>query len=227
MRTSFFLVSAVLLVFPSPTLQAQTKDAPPTLMLQPGKLLVGEDLNQPFAKDWFANKGKWEVVDGAMRASEIADDMHAGVRRKPVSFKIAVVQFAFKLDGATMMSLSMNAEQGHVCRVRINPTGFAVIRDKDKVNSGKAVEMDTCKVEIKPGVWHTMVVEMAGKDMLARLDGKDVAFGSNDGLATAKASVGFTVKGDSVSFKTLRVYEGTPLKSWDETRAKLIAERKK
>jgi hypothetical protein len=68
---------------------------------------------------------------------------------------------------------------------------------------------------------------MAGKDMVARLDGKDVAFGSHDGLVVPKASVGFTVQGESVSFKNLRVYEGTPLKSWEETRAKLQAERKK
>jgi hypothetical protein len=228
MRTASLLtLAAALISIPSLTLQAQTKDAPPTLMLQPGKLLVSDDLNQPFGKDWFANKGKWDVVDGVMRASELPGDMHAAVRRKPVKFDSAVVQFAFKFDGATMGSLSMNAEQGHVCRVRFTPAGFTVIRDKDKTNSGKAIEMDTCKIDIKPGTWHTLVVEMAGKDMLARLDGKNVAFGSNPGLTTAKASVGFTVKGESISFKNLRVYEGTPMKSWEETRMKLAAERKK
>ncbi len=124
-----------------------------------------------------------------------------------------------------MASLSMNADQGHVCRVRFNPAGFTVIKDKN--NDGKPAELDTCKVEIKPGEWHTMVVEMNGKEMLARLDGKQVAFGSHDGLATPKASVGFTVKGDSVSFKNLRVYEGTLAKGWDAQKAKLLESRKK
>jgi hypothetical protein len=228
MRTvPFFILSALFVNIPSLTLQAQTKDAPKTLMLQPGKLVVSDELSQPFGKDWFANKGKWDVVDGVMRAAELPADMHAAVRRRNVKFDSAIVQFGFKFDGATMGSLSMNAEQGHVCRVRFTPTGFTIIRDKDKANSGKAIEMDTCKIDLKPGAWHTMVVEMAGKDMLARLDDKSVAFGSNPGLTTPKASVGFTVKGDSMSFKNLRVYEGTPLKSWDETRAKLTAERKK
>ena len=49
-----------------------------------------------------------------------------------VKFADAIVQFSFKFDGATMASLSMNAEKGHVCRVRFTPTGFTVIKDKDK-----------------------------------------------------------------------------------------------
>jgi hypothetical protein len=203
------------------------KDAPATLMLTPGKLLVSEDLKQPFAKDWFADKGKWEVVDGVMRASELSSDEHAAVRRKPVSFKSAIVQFGFKLDGATMASLSMNAERGHVCRVRFTPTGFTVIKDKDKSNNDKPAELDTCKVAIKSGEWHTFVVEMSGKEMLARLDGQHVAFGANDALTTPKASVGFTVKGDSASFKNLRVYEGTVAKDWEMQKAKLLEARKK
>lgn len=224
MRTFSILAFACL---GAPLHAGALKDAPATVMLQPGKLLVSEDLNQPFGKEWFANKGKWDVVDGVMRAAELSSDMHAGVRRRQVKFASAVVQFSFKLDGASMISLSMNAEKGHVCRVRISPDGFAVIRDKDKVNGGKVVEMDSCKVDIKPKEWHTMIVEMGGNEMVARLDGKNVAFGSNGGLTTPKASVGFTVKGDSASFKNLRVYEGTPMKSWDETKTKWLADRKK
>jgi hypothetical protein len=125
------------------------------------------------------------------------------------------------------MSLSMNAEKGHVCRVRITDAGFTVQRDKDKEKNDKPMVLDQSNVKIAPKEWHTMVVEMAGKDMLARLDGKEVAFGSNDGLTKTKHSVGFTVQGESVLFKNLRVYEGTPMKSWEETRAKLVAERKK
>ena len=44
-------------------------DAPATQLLQPGKLLVSEDLNQPFGKEWFGAKGKWDVVDGVMRGA--------------------------------------------------------------------------------------------------------------------------------------------------------------
>jgi hypothetical protein len=226
MRTSFFLAAAFIVVVT--TIHAGgPKNAPPTLMLTPGKLLVDEPLNKPFGKEWFAKPGKWEVIDGVTRGSERTEDMHAAVRRREVKFSSAVVQYQFKFDGATAMSLSMNAEKGHVCRVRVTTTGFSVIRDKDKEKNEKPAVLDQRNVKIAPKEWHSMVVEMNGKDMLARLDGKDIAFGSHDGLTMLKASVGFTVQGESVSFKNLRVYEGTPTKSWAETKAKLIAERKK
>ncbi len=202
------------------------KDAPPTLMLQPGKLLVGEDLNQPFGKEWFGKPGKWEVIDGVTRGSERSEDMHGAVRRRNVRFEHAIVQFQLRLEGAKLTTLSMNAEKGHVCRVKISTDGFSVVRDADKAKNEKPIVLDKRDIKIEPKVWHTLVVEMSGKDMLARLDGKEIAFGTHDGLLAPKASVGFTVQGESVSFKNLRVYEGTPLKSWDQTRAKLRAERK-
>lgn len=228
MRTSCWLVSAgVLFGFSSLTLQAQKADLPQTTMLTPGKLLVSEDLNQPFGKEWFGNPGKWEVVDGVLRGSERTEDMHGAVRRRTVKFDHGVVQFQFRLEGAKVTTLSMNAEKGHICRVKINTDGFSVVRDADKVKKDKPVVLDEVKMKIDPKVWHTMVVEMSGKDMLAKLDGKSIAFGSNDGLVATKHSVGFTVQGDSVSFKNLRVYEGTQMKSWEETKVKLNTERKK
>src|SRR5262245_20542079 len=119
MRMPFrLLLSLALFGFSSLTLQALNageKDAPQTLMLTTGKLIVNEDLNQPFSKDWFGNPGKWEVVDNVMRGSERTEDMHGAVRRRTVKFDSAVVQFQFRLEGAKMTTLSMNAEKGHVC----------------------------------------------------------------------------------------------------------------
>jgi hypothetical protein len=226
MRKCAFPVIAVILVS-VPLHAGSPKDAPQTLMLQPGKLLVSEDLNQPFGKEWFGKPGKWEVVDGAMRGSQVAADMHGAVRRREVKFTSAVVQLQFRLEGAKIIGLSMNAEKGHVCRVRLSSDGFTVMRDADKVKKDAAVVLGKSDVKIEPKVWHTLVVEMSGNEMLARLDGKHVAFGANEGLTTPKASVGLTVAGDGVSFKNLRVYEAELLKSWPDTKAKLTAEGKK
>ena len=227
MRTTTCYAAALILIYATLDAGAQPKDAPPTLMLTPSKLLVSEDLNQPFGKEWFAKPGKWEVVDGVLRGAERAEDMHGAVRRREVRFTSAVVQFSFRLEGAKAISLSMNAEKGHVCRVRILETGFTVQRDKDKEKNEKPVVLDQRDVKIAPKEWHTMIVEMSGKDMLAKLDGKHIAFGSHDGLMTPKASVGFTVQGSSASFKNLRVYEGTLATGWELQRAKLLEQRKK
>src|ERR1043165_7619232 len=151
MRPCCFLLMAGLLVS-FPLYADAPKDVPATVMLQPGKLLVSEDLNQPFGKEWFGNPGKWEVVDGVMRGAERSEDMHAAVRRRNVKFTSAVVQFQFRLEGAKQMSLSMNGEKGHVCRVKINTESFSVVRDADKVAKEKPVVLEEIKVSIEPKV---------------------------------------------------------------------------
>ena len=227
MRHALCLALPVFLLATLAAGAGEPKTAPATLMLTPGKLLVDEPLNMPLGKSWFAKPGKWEIVDGVLRGSERTEDMHGAVRRREVKFSSAVVEFSFKLDGARLTTLSMNAEKGHVCRVKISADGFSVVRDADKVKAEKPVVLDKRDVKIAPKEWHTMVVEMSGKDILARLDGKETAFGTHDGLAALKASVGFTVQGESVSFKNLRVYEGTLTKDWESQRSKLLEQRKK
>ena len=204
--------------------QEAAKEAP-TSMLQRGKLILSDDLTKP-GPGWQGKNGTWEVVGGAWRGAERTEDMHGAVRRHPAAFERAVIQYAFKLTGARQTSLSLNAAKGHVCRVIIRPTGFTVQKDKDKKTGEKGKALDTCDVTITPGEWHTLVVELSGKEMLARLDGKHVAYGSSDGLDVPKANLGFTVSGASASFKELRVWEGTPAPGWDAARAKLLAGRK-
>src|SRR5262245_29464200 len=89
------------------------------LLTQPGKLLYRADLNKAFDADWRAAKGKWQVVDGAMKGAELPSDSHNAAARRAVPFKDGVVQFDFKLDGAKALHLSINADKGHLCRVII------------------------------------------------------------------------------------------------------------
>ena len=205
--------------------------APPqTVMLTTGKVLLDDPLNAALGKEWKVGKGKWEAVDGVIRGAELKDDMHGAVARRNISVKDAVIAFQFKLDGAMTISLSLNGAKGHVCRVRINPKGVTVQKDDQDGKNGpdKAAVLDTATADIKPGEWHTLVVELHGPDILATLDGKHTAFGTHDAIAKEKANLGLTVAGETASFKGLKVYEATgTVKDWDATRAKLLAERKK
>jgi hypothetical protein len=210
------------------TTAAEPAKEPRTLLTERGKLLFSDDLNQPLGREWRAAKGKWEVVDGAVRGTELKADMHVAVTRHAMDFRNVVIQYSFKLDGTGMTTLSINASKGHLCRVLVTPTGFTVRKDDtDKMGPDQAVVFETRNVAIKPGEWHTLLIEIHGKEMLASLDGKELAFGEHEALDQAKANFGFTVRGESASFKDLRVWEALPNKNWEATKARLLEARKK
>jgi hypothetical protein len=202
--------------------------AAPTLMVERAKVVFLDEFNQKPAAPWQAGKGKWEVVDGALRGSELKSDMHGATLRRDVSFKNAVFQYQFKFDVARQTSFSVNGVKGHLCRVVITPTGFTVQKDSTDHGATNKVEvLDRKAVAIKPGVWHSIIIELNGKEMLASLDGEHVAFGSHDALANPKGNIGLTVAGESVSFKDFKMWEAEPKGDWEAMRAKLVAGRGK
>ena len=214
-----FVVAALSAADPPP--------APKTLMTESGKLLFSDDLARPPGKEWRVAKGKWEPADGGLRGSERKSDMHGAVMRHAMPFRDVVIQYAFRLDGARQTTLSINKAKGHLCRVLVNKAGLTVRKDdSDHDGPDKAVTFETRKTPIEPGTWHTLVVELHGKEMAATLDGEHVAFGGHDALDVDKANFGLTVAGESASFKDLRVWEATPKKDREAAKAKLSAGRK-
>ncbi|MCI0464027.1 MAG: hypothetical protein L0Z62_44400 [Gemmataceae bacterium] len=217
------LVCCALMVVPFGARAQQAPDLE-TVMTRRGKVLVSAAFDRPPGKGWLQKKGTWEIVDKAIRASERADDEHAAVMRYPLSFHNAVIQFSFKLDGANGGSLSINGASGHVCRVLIRPTGISVKKDRDKKTPGdKGAILGSCSVAIKPGVWHTLLVELHGTEMVACLDGKHFAIGKHNAIDVPKTNFGLTVSGQSMSFKNLHVWEAQPNPGWEATRARLLA----
>jgi hypothetical protein len=206
---------------------ADSAAEPKTLLAERGKLLFSDDLNAKPAAEWRVAKGKWEASDGALHGEELAADKHPGVVRHALKFKDVVIQYSFKLDGAKQTTFSINDEKEHVARVLIRPNGFTVQKDDhDHDGPDKAVVFKAIQAPIKEGEWHTMVIEILGQEMLGSLDGKKVGFGSHELIGTEKANFGFTVNGQSVAVKNLRIWEALPNKSWAETKAKLASAAK-
>lgn len=219
-----FLVSSALTFI---ALAAEPTPDAPTLMTERGKLLFQDDFSKPLSAEWRTAKGKWEVVDGAIRGAELKEDMHGAVTRRSLPLQNAIIQYSFKLDGTKQTSLSINDAGGHLCRVLINATGFSVRKDDhDHTGPDKAVLLEARTTPIKPGEWHTVVVEMYGSEMLARIDGREVAFGSHDAIAGSKTNFGLTVAGEFASFKDFRIWEALPSKGWEAKKAELIKARK-
>lgn len=220
--TRALLLPAGLLLLAASVQAADPLSGPKTLLTERGELLLRDDFNQPLSAEWRAAKGKWEAVAGAVRGSEIKSDMHAAAARRAVPFHNAVIQYSFRLDGARQTTLSINKTKGHLCRVLMTPTSLTVRKDdSDKAGPDKAATLQTRTVALKPGEWHTLVIELYGPTMLASLDGKEVAFGDHPALDVPKANLGLTVSGEAVSFKDLRVWQALPNKNWEATKARL------
>ena len=232
MRPINILTAAMLLVVCAPFATAAepadtSTDQPKTLLAERGKLIVSDDLKQPLGAGWRVGKGKWEVADGAIRSSELAADAHGAVARYDLKFDDAVIQYSFKLDGAKTTTLSINTTKGHLCRVLITPNGLSIRKDDmDKKGPDKAVVLQENKQPIAAGQWHTLVVEIRGQELLTSLDGQPVALGEHEAIAAMKANFGLTVAGESVSFKSLRVYEALPNPNWPATKTQLQAKLK-
>src|SRR4051812_7938431 len=187
----------------------------PTVMTVRGKELFRDSLGQSLGNGWVTAKGDWKVVDGAIQGTERPADMHAAAARHPLKFHNAVIQYSFKLDGAKATHLSLNDAKGHVCRVMITPQEISLRKDDhDKTGPDKAALLQTRKVAIEPGRWHTLLVKLQGPEMLARIDDETVAYGSNTGIDVEKTNLGLIVSGVSVSLKNLVIWEAQPNAGW-------------
>ena len=123
-----------------------------------------------------------------------------------------MIAYDVKFDGAKTTSLSINGPKDHLARIIVSPTRFAVQRDdQDHDGPDKAVVFLTKPVELAPGTWHTVVLEMVGDTMVGTLDGKIEGHGSDPTFAAKeKMTPGFTVAGESASFRNVRIYTAKP-----------------
>ncbi|MBI3881870.1 MAG: hypothetical protein HY301_17625 [Verrucomicrobia bacterium] len=217
------LTSLLLVAGLAATAVFAAEELPKTLMTERGKLVFSDDLNQTA---WTAGKGKWEIAEGAMKGAELKADMHGAVARHQMKFQDAVIQYDVRLDGCKTTTLSINDAKEHVARVMITPAGFRAQKDDhDHDGPDKAKPFNQVATPMKPGTWHTVVVEIKGEEMVATIDGKS-SHGSDPLIGTAKANFGFTVAGESASFRNLRVWEANANPAWEQNK-KLISAVKK
>ncbi len=202
----------------------QPKPSTAPVMAMAGKLLFSDDFSA-IAGDWRHPMGDWEAKDGVLKGAELAKDDHGAVFKRKLPFKNAIIEFSFKLDGAKGISLSIDDEKEHVCRMSMNAAGFTVQKDDhDHDGPDKGMQFDRLSTEFKAGEWYTARIEILGDEMLGQI-GEEIGFGSHELIGTDKAKLGFTVAGQSAEFKDLKVWEALPNEGWEKMRRRL--ERKK
>jgi hypothetical protein len=214
MKISLFLIS--LAAF---SLTASAVDS--AFLAIPGAVIYQSKLDTAPAAPWKAAKGKWELVEAALRGSEIAEDKHGAVTRLPNKLQDFVIEYEFKFEGARSTSLSINATKDHMARIMITPA-FVTIQKDDNDHEGpdKAAVFARFATVLSVGIWHKVRLEMVGDSMLGKVDDL-VAWGSNDLFKSAKTAPGFTVGGQSVDFRNLTIRQASLNPRWETVKATL------
>lgn len=200
---------------------------PKTWMAVRGPLLLKDDFNEPPEKEWKIMAPVWETVDGVLKATHtppIATN-HGPVMQRQLTMKTVVVQVEIKLEGKAHAVLHFNKANGHLCRALLTPEAFYIIRRDSGADKGTRLE--TSESPIAPGLWHTLVVELAGNEMVATLDGGKPLIGRRDDLDQDKTALLLEAGGGTAWFRNLRVWQGLPNKDWEVTRATLEAAKKR
>lgn len=214
---------------------AEVPPAAKPLLTTPGKLVFSEDFNQvPHERDkqnktrggWQSGKGKWEVKDGVLVGAEKPEEHHGAMLTKPrLAFHDAVVQVSFRLDGAQGITLDANSQAlGRIIAASVSSTELTLARSL--AGGDKLEVLDKVPLKLETGAWHVLLLEMQGNEVVASVDGKQPAFGAGERIDVDKTSVQLRIRGESVAFKDLRVWEATPAATWEATKSKLLRERK-
>jgi hypothetical protein len=191
------------------------------MLAVPGKVLFESKLDGPLSDPWKSAKGAWDNVGGVLRGSEKPEDKHGAVTRWTSKLPDCVIEYEVKFEGGKVTSLSINGVKDHMARILMTPQ-FVTIQKDDSDHAGpdKAVVFARVSADLKPGVWHKVRMEMIGDTMLGKVD-DIVAWGSDPLFKQERMSPGFTVAGQSVDFRNLKISEATLNPKWSEVQATL------
>ncbi len=180
------------------------------VLAKPGQAVVEESFDGAvLGKDWSAAKGAWEPRDGVLVGQEKKEDKHAAVLSFGRQNRDSIVRFAFKLDGAKSMSLSLNAAKGgHLFRVSIAPESVTLLKDRDKKDpASKSMPLAKADTKCNDGKWHTLLVEIQGADVAVQTDHGVKLKGSHPTLEVDKTGYRLVTAGASLLVDDVKVWD--------------------
>jgi hypothetical protein len=228
---------ALLLAF-SPILLADAQDKKPEPRKKPdpkvwmckrGELLWEEKFEGgAWSKEWNRYKGNFVVEGDAVKSAEIAADAHhPAMARKLGGDNNVVVQFSFKSDGSPWMGFALDDKE-HVARLIISPDQFKIVKMSGTGGTTKGTDVDTKRVKLNDGAWHTVVWEIVGNEMVATIDDKDMVLAKADDLSSDRNHLELNTGGGQWGlFKDVKVWKAEMDDKWPNKRAVIISSLKK
>ncbi|MDR3401047.1 MAG: hypothetical protein P4L99_01005 [Chthoniobacter sp.] len=242
------LLLAPLLLVTSAAFAADLPPVPAESIAKKKELLFSDDFSGPeLGKAWIQVVPIFTIENGTMKGTQMRWDTpaadgkpavvgHQAVVGNDVPTKDSVIEFKFKLVGATAVSAEYDdrkftgSHYGHICMVRFTPKGVILTDQKEggmrndiyamkdpsqkeeraKLLVGRSV---TYPVVIESDKWHDAVVETVGDTMRATLDGKPVGFLKSPGIAhETKSRVEFGCAGKDGFFDDIKIWNAAPAK---------------
>ena len=232
----------------STLLAAELPQVPADPIAKKKELLFSDDFNRSdLGKQWrevvptftlenHMLKGTQTRVNKPAAEGKPAVVGHQAVIGTDVPTKDSIVEFRFKLAGATAVSAEFDdrkytgSHYGHICFVRVTPKSVSLAdqrdgsmrndiyamtdpaqrKEKAKLLEGRSA---TFPATVASDQWHTMVLETAGDSMRATLDGKPVAFLKSSGIAhPTKSKIEFGCAGQDGYFDDVKIWNAEPVK---------------
>lgn len=209
----------------------KAKKAPPepkVWMCQKGPLLWHETFpGDALSKDWHKGLGSWSVSDGVLKGAEVPADKHHAYASRKVTETNVVIQFTFKLDGAGWLGGFFDGKE-HVAALSLGADAFRIRRMSGIGPTSKSTEIDSGKLKLNDGQWHTVVWEIYGDEMVATVDDVAMALARAEGLSMERQHLELnTAGGPSALFKDVKVWKAELDAKWPQKRAVLLQRLKK
>lgn len=192
--------------------------APEPTLGRKGKLLLEESFSgAAVPAGWNRNTGELAVREGALRSSEVEKDQHAAAFRKPLPLQDCAIQLDFRLEGANAFHVGFDPapgalkKKGHLFSLIISPTGWQITEHLDKSDpKSKNIVHAKAATTFARGEMFTLLLELKGSDVIARVNGKEPLKASAKDFAVKKPGLVFRVAGKgehAVTIDNLRVWE--------------------
>jgi hypothetical protein len=219
----------------------------------PGAVLFTDQFEREMLGDgWQASQRSFAIKDGVMIGGMRDEATHPAIVKVSKDFRDIVLRFDFRFDGAKSFNIVFNdineksVHSGHVARMTVSPKLLTLTDDKsglmslewvNKRNDPKFKEqVDQVRKEKsrsfpfdwQPGRWYTLLMEVAGDEMLVSIDGRPTAYFRTPGFGQPnKTSFHFSISGRDLSVDNLTAWKGAPDPTWNQRRDGVIGALKK
>lgn len=245
MNRRFFLIPLFLISISA--VAADLPQVPADPIAKKKDLLFSDNFNRPeLGKAWVVVVPTFTLEDNMLKGTQTritapaqdgkpAVEGHQAVIGTDVPTKDSVVEFRFRLSGATAVSCEFDdrkftgSHYGHICFCRVTTKSVILADQKEgsmrndiyamkdpsqreernKLLQGRSASFP---VQVESEKWHDLVVETVGDEMRATLDGKPVGFLKSPGIAhPTKSKIEFGCAGKDGFFDDVKIWDADPI----------------